>query len=61
MIPQVLARLDALRADLATVDPIGEHDAADRIAAMAVALRDLLATGLGEHTETPAATAAVLG
>lgn len=46
MLSHVLGRLEALQADLSAIDPTREVDAADRVAAMAVALRELL--GLGE-------------
>lgn len=56
MLPLVLRRLEALQADLATIDPTGEADAADRVAAMAVALRDVLAdAGIGEAAGDAAA------
>lgn len=42
MLPLVLSRLEALQVDLAAIDPVREIDAADRVAAMAVALREVL-------------------
>ena len=48
MLSHVLGRLEALQSDLAAIDPTREVDAADRVAAMAVALRDVL--GLGGRT-----------
>ncbi|MDK9697369.1 MAG: hypothetical protein OEL76_13360 [Siculibacillus sp.] len=57
MLPLVLRRLEALEADLAAIDPSAEADAADRIASMAVVLRDVLADfGLTEAVGDGAAT-----
>lgn len=42
MLSRVLHQLEALQADIAAVDPTHQTDAADRVAAMAVALRDVL-------------------
>ncbi len=43
MLSQVLQHLEALRSDLDTIDPEHHIDAADRVAGLAVALRDRLA------------------
>ena len=43
MIDVVLQRLEALRTELSCLDPAQEIDAADQVAAMARALRDVLA------------------
>ncbi len=65
MLPLVLRRLEALQADLATIDPAGEIDAADRVASMATALRDVLAEsgalGAGLEVSDGARTAAAIG
>ncbi len=42
MLSRVLHQLEALQADIAAVDPTHLTDAADAVAAMAVALRDVL-------------------
>ena len=65
MLPLVLRRLEALQADLSSIDPAGEIDAADRVASMAVALRDMLAEtgalGAGLDTTDAARGAAAIG
>ncbi len=43
MTDRILRRIDALQADLGTVDPTRDEDAIERVVAAAVALRDLLA------------------
>lgn len=43
MLSRVLQHLEALRSDLDTIDPEHHIDAADRVAGLAVALRDRLA------------------
>lgn len=57
MLPNVLRRLEALRANVEAIDPTTDAFAADRVASMAVALREVLAvSGLadlaGEATDT---------
>lgn len=59
MLPLVLSQLEALRADLAAIDPAGEIDAADRVAAMAVQLRDVLAAHAADRACEAAVAAAV--
>lgn len=59
MITGVLRRLEALEADLAAIDPEHHADAADRVAAMAVALRDTLAATRGLEARDASAEAAV--
>jgi hypothetical protein len=64
MLPLVLCRLEALQADLAAIDPVREIDAADRVAAMAVALREVLHESgalLGRHDAADAARAGAIG
>lgn len=64
MLPLVLRQLEALQADLAAIDPTHETDAADRVASMAVALRDMLAgafAATGGEAGEPARVAAVAG
>ena len=49
MLPNVLRRLEALRANVEAIDPATDSFAADRVASMAVALREVLAvSGLAE-------------
>lgn len=43
MLPRVLERLEVLKTEIAAIDPEGRTDAADRVAAIAVALRAELA------------------
>lgn len=43
MLSRVLQTLEVLRSDLETIDPEHHIDAADRVAGLAVALRDRLA------------------
>ncbi len=43
MLPHVLERLEVLKAEISAIDPEGRTDAADRVAAIAVALRAELA------------------
>ena len=48
MIDVVLLRLETLQAELVGLDPAGEVNVSDHVAAMAKALRDVLATaGVG--------------
>lgn len=58
MLPSVLRRLEALQADLDTIDPAREADAADRVADLARSLSRLLgAAGVlptAERAETAA-------
>lgn len=61
MLPLVLRRLEILQADLAAIDPAHELDAADRVAAMAVALRDVLAESGATIGASDTAEAARLG
>lgn len=64
MLPLVLRQLEALQADLATIDPTGEADVTDRVAAMAVALRDVMAgvsATVGATEASDAARLAALG
>lgn len=42
MLTKVLSQLESLQADLARIDPEGEIDAADRVAALALELRDIV-------------------
>lgn len=58
MLSRVLLRLESLQADLSAIDPAHQIDAADRVAEMAVALRDLLATATAPRVETSAEEAA---
>lgn len=65
MLPLVLRQLEALQADLASIDPTGEVDVTDRVAALAVALRDVMASAVtgsaaGEAGEVAGLAAAAL-
>lgn len=58
MLPNVLRRLEALRANVEAIDPTTDAFAAERVASMAVALREVLAvSGLAEIAAETADTA----
>ncbi len=49
MLSNVLRRLEALRGNVEAIDPVADPYAADRVASMAVALREVLAvSGLAD-------------
>lgn len=60
MLPLVLRQLEALQADLASIDPTGEVDVTDRVAALAVALRDVMAGAVAGSTTVETSDAAGL-